>query len=99
MSGIGKSVLAALVYHEVETRRQAGVRDFSTASLWLAIEPSRTMADIAGTLFEAFGKRLPDLHNLTGQNLAQALFDIINTSGERRLIWSKAQITQAQPCS
>ena len=86
MSGIGKSVLAALVYREVEARGQAGVRDFSAASLWLAIEPSKTMADLAGTLFEAFGKKLPDLHNLTGQNIAQALFDVINTSGQRRLI-------------
>ena len=44
------------------------------------------MADLAGNLCEVFGKPLPDFSNLSLQHQALALFNILNTPDECRLL-------------
>ena len=53
MGGVGKSTLAALVYRYAEEQRQSGFRLFHGRSIWLTINDSVTMTDLAGTLFES----------------------------------------------
>lgn len=86
IGGVGKSTLAALVYHYAETQRQAGQGPFTEPAIWLNIDPAVTMADLAGNLCEIFGKPLPDFSNLSLPHQALALFNILNTPDTSRLL-------------
>ncbi len=86
MGGAGKSTLAALVSNYVEDTHRADNGPFAVETIWLTINASTSMADLAGTVFEAFGKSLPDLQSQTPQSLALSLFNVINTTGKARLI-------------
>ncbi len=86
IGGIGKSTLAALIYHYAEDQRQAGNGPFTAEPLWLTVNPAVTMADLVGTLVEAFGKPLLDLGTLSPQNQAEALFRALNTVDKPRLV-------------
>ena len=82
IGGVGKSTLAALIYRHVEAQD----RPFQADPLWLTIDPAVTLTDLAGNLFEALGKPLPNLSNLAPQNQAVALFNALNTTDKRRLV-------------
>jgi tetratricopeptide (TPR) repeat protein len=86
IGGIGKSTLAALIYHHAEDQRQAGIGPFAAEPLWLTVNPAVTMADLAGTLVEALGKPMLDLGTLSPQNQAAALFNTLNTVDKPRLV-------------
>jgi tetratricopeptide (TPR) repeat protein len=86
IGGAGKSTLAALVYRDAEAQRQAGQGAFAAPAVWLTIDAAVTMADLAGNLFEVFGKPLPDFANLALQHQARALFNVLNTSDQPRLV-------------
>jgi len=86
IGGVGKSTLAALIYRYVEKQRQIQADLFLAETLWLTIDPAVTFADLAGNLFEALGKPLPDLGNLAPQNQAVALFNALNSIGKPRLL-------------
>ena len=85
IGGVGKSILAALVYRYAEERRM-GSRPFTAEPVWLNIDPAVTFADLAGNLFEVFGKPLPDFTNLSPQHQAMALFNVLNTADQPRLV-------------
>jgi tetratricopeptide (TPR) repeat protein len=86
IGGVGKSTLAALVYRYSEEQRRAGTGMFQNEPIWLTINGSVAMADLAGTLFEAMGKPLPDFSSLSSHNQAVALFNALNTLEKARLI-------------
>ncbi len=86
IGGVGKSTLAALVYKYAEEQRQAGLGTFTAPAVWLNVDPAVTMVDLAGNLCEIFGKPQPDLSNFSLQNQALALFNILNTPDESRLL-------------
>jgi tetratricopeptide (TPR) repeat protein len=86
IGGVGKSTLAALTYRYAEEQRQQGRGPFSAPAVWLNIDSAVTMADLAGNLCEVFGKPLPDFSNLSLQHQALALFNILNTPDECRLL-------------
>jgi tetratricopeptide (TPR) repeat protein len=87
IGGVGKSTLAALVYSYAEAQRLAGRGPFTEPASWLNIDPSVTMADLTGNLCEIFGKPLPNnFSNLSLQHQALALFTILNTPDECRLL-------------
>ena len=86
IGGVGKSTLAALVYRYAEEQRQAGRGPFTEPAIWLNIDPSVTMADLAGNLCEIFAKPLPDFSTLSFQHQALALCNILNTPDECRLL-------------
>lgn len=86
IGGVGKSTLAALVYSYAEAQRQEGLGPFTGPAIWLNIDPAVTMGDLAGNLCEVFGKPLPDFSNLSLPHQALALFNILNTPGEARLL-------------
>ena len=86
IGGVGKSTLAALIHHYAEEQRRIGSGPFTAGALWLRIDPTVTMTDLVGTLFEALGKPMLDLGDLTPQNLAVALFNALNTTEQARLI-------------
>src|SRR6266702_3689129 len=86
IGGVGKSTLAALIYHYVEKQRQTQPSQFLAEVLWLTIDPAVTFADLAGNLFEALSKPLPDLSNLSPQNQAVALFHALNTTDKSYLV-------------
>ena len=86
IAGVGKSTLAALAYRHAEEQRRAGSGPFTAEALWLNIDSSVTMADLAGNLFETLAKPLPDFANLSLQNQAQALFNALNTADGARLM-------------
>jgi tetratricopeptide (TPR) repeat protein len=80
IGGIGKSTLAALVYRYTEEQRLAQHGPFQAQTLWFAADPAVTFADLAGNLFDALGKPIPDSGSLAPQNQAVALFNALNTS-------------------
>ncbi len=86
IGGVGKSTLAALIHRYAEEQRRAGSGPFTASALWLRIDPTVTMTDLAGTLFEALGKPMLDLGDLTPQNLAVALFNALNATEDARLV-------------
>jgi NB-ARC domain len=86
IGGIGKSTLAALTYRYADEQRTSGSGPFIAEPLWLTVNPSVTMADLAGTLIESLGKPMPDLGTLSPQNQAAALFNALNTIDKPRLV-------------
>jgi tetratricopeptide (TPR) repeat protein len=87
IAGVGKSTLAALVYHYAESQRLAGKGPFKGEALWLTIDAATvTMTDLIGTIFHALNIPLPELSNLAPQNQAATLFNTLNTVDETRLI-------------
>ncbi len=86
IAGVGKSTLAALVYHYAEEQRYAGNGIFTTQALWLNIDPAATMADLAGTMLEKLNKTISDFSNLNPLRQAAALFEALNTSDEVLLV-------------
>lgn len=86
IGGVGKSTLAALVYRYAEEQRAARHGPYAAPAVWLSIDSAVTMADLAGNLFELFGKPLPDFASLSLQHQAMALFNVLNTSEQPRLI-------------
>src|SRR5437868_11564366 len=51
IGGVGKSTLAALIYHYAEEQRSALKGPFLAEVLWLTIDPVVTFADLTGNLF------------------------------------------------
>ena len=86
IAGVGKSTLAALVYRYAEAQRQSGKGSFKAEAIWLNIDPAVTLADLAGNLFQLFEKPLPDFTRLSLQHQAMALFNVLNTTEQPRLI-------------
>jgi tetratricopeptide (TPR) repeat protein len=87
IAGVGKSTLAALIYHYAEAQRLADKGPFKAEALWLTIDASTvTMTDLVGTIFHALNVPLPELSNLAPQNQAATLFNTLNTVDEARLI-------------
>jgi hypothetical protein len=78
IGGVGKSTLAALVYHAIEAQCQQSTDPFATPPLWLKIDASTTFADIMGTIYQALGKPLPDLKILSPANQAQAFCTLLS---------------------
>src|SRR5260370_39091783 len=52
ISGVGKSTVAALVYHFIEAQCQQGASHFAAPPLWLNVDGSTTFADIMGTIYQ-----------------------------------------------
>src|SRR5436190_8265753 len=73
IGGVGKSTLAALVYHAIEAQCQQGTSSFAASPLWLNIDALTTFADVIGTVYQALGKPFPDLKSLSPANQAQVL--------------------------
>lgn len=86
IGGVGKSTLAALVYRYAEEQRRTGNGPFTAEAIWLNIDPAVAMTDLAGNLFEVLGKSLPDFNHLSLQNQAMALFNVLNTTDQPRLV-------------
>src|SRR5258707_13310351 len=86
MAGVGKSTLAALIYRYAEEQRRAGGGPFTTEAIWLNIDAAGTFADLAGNLFEGLGKPLPEFTNLFLPHQALALFNVLNTAEQPRLV-------------
>lgn len=83
---VGKSLLAALVYHYAEEQRRSGNGPFKAEPLWLEVSPAVTMDDIAGTIEEALRKPFSIPDSLPPQKQAAALCDALNTVKKPRLI-------------
>lgn len=86
IAGAGKSTLAALVYQYAEEQRQTGNGPFAARPIWLMVNDSVTMVDLAGTLLDILDKPLPDFGDLSPHNQAAALFNAVNTTERPRLI-------------
>src|SRR6266516_6683412 len=85
MAGVGESTLAALVYHYVG-RQHSGSSFFVAKPFWLTIDTDVTMTELAGNIFEALGKPMPDCSSMTAHSQAVALFKLINTADRPGLI-------------
>jgi tetratricopeptide (TPR) repeat protein len=86
IGGLGKSTLAALVYRHAEEQRQANNGLFTAEALWLTIDRTVTMVDLAMTLFEALSTPVPDFSRLPPRNQALALFHALDRVDQARLI-------------
>jgi tetratricopeptide (TPR) repeat protein len=86
IGGVGKSTLAALLYHYFQEPHETTTNAFTVSPLWLSVDRNTTFADIVGTLFEAFGKPVPELGSLSPSNQAAALFALFDTAEASRLV-------------
>lgn len=92
IGGVGKSTLAALFYRYAEEQRRSGQNEqngsgpFAAPAVWLSVDSTVTMADLAGNLFDIFGKPLPDFSALSLPHQAMALFNVLNLAEQPRLV-------------
>ncbi len=86
IGGIGKSTVAALVYRHAEEQRKHSTTPFAAEALWLTTEATTSFADLAGMLSTALDKPIPDFGKLPPQQQAAALFYLLNTVGDPRLV-------------
>lgn len=86
IAGIGKSTLAALVYNYAEQQRRAGNGPFTADAIWLGIDRTVTMVDLAGNIFESLGKPIPGLTGMSPQNQAITLFNGLNMVDRPRVV-------------
>ncbi len=86
IGGGGKSVLAALLYHYAQTQQQTKASPFKAQPIWLSLDRATTFSDLVGTLFELFGKPLPDISSMSPPYQAQVLFNALNTEDKPRLV-------------
>ncbi|HEY6543074.1 MAG TPA: NB-ARC domain-containing protein, partial [Ktedonobacteraceae bacterium] len=86
IGGSGKSTLAALVLQYSEKQHTASPCPFAGEGLWLTMNESTTFIDLAGTLFAAFGKSLPDFSTLSPHSQALSLVNLLNSTEMPRLI-------------
>ena len=107
IGGVGKSTLAALIYKHIEEQRRNEKGPFQAESLWLRIDKNTTFLDLAGTLFDALGKPLPDFNQLAPSNQVLTLFNALKTIDvpcfvvldqfESLLKWETAQALPERP--
>jgi tetratricopeptide (TPR) repeat protein/transcriptional regulator with XRE-family HTH domain len=86
IGGVGKSTLAALVFQYVVAQQGANTCPFVCEGFWLTINENTTFIDLAGTLFAAFGKSLPDLSMLSPHSQALSLVNLLNSTERLHLI-------------
>ena len=86
IGGVGKSTLAALVFHHAEEQRRMGNGLFTDEPIWLRVDPAVTLPELAGNLFEVLGITLPNFSNLAPQNQAAELFKALNAVDKPHLI-------------
>src|SRR5205807_6450095 len=86
MISIGKTTLASLLTNYVEEQSIAGHGPFTAGPVWIEINASDTFSNIAETLFQACQKPLPNFDGLGPNELAEALFDALNTTRMTRLV-------------
>lgn len=86
IAGVGKSTLAALIYHYIQEHFRTETEFFTVAPIWLTINGDVTIADVVGALFGILGKPLPDAGNLSPYSLMIMLFQALSTETQARLI-------------
>lgn len=86
IGGVGKSTLAALVFEFAKWQSRTGNGVLKGEAIWLAVEANSTFVDVAGNLFKALDKPMPDFNHLTPQNQATELCTALNTANNPRLI-------------
>lgn len=86
IGGVGKSTIAALVYDYTQEQYHNSTGPFTAEPLWLQIDAAVTMTDLVGTISEMLSKTLPDLNNLSPQNQAAVLFNLLSATDKTRLI-------------
>jgi tetratricopeptide (TPR) repeat protein len=79
IGGVGKSTLAALLYHYSQEQHGTSPGSFAAPPLWLSIDRITTFADVVGTLFQALGKPVPELGSLSPAHQAETLFSLLDT--------------------
>ncbi len=86
IGGVGKSTLAALVFRYAEEQRHMRNGLFTGEAIWLRVDSSVTLYELASNLFEALGITPPDFGRLAPQNQAAELFRALNTLDKPCLI-------------
>ena len=86
IGGVGKSTLAALVFRYVEEQYRMGKGLFAAAPIWISIDPTVTLADIAGTIFEILDQSMPDFDQLAPHDQALTFFNALNSEKMARLV-------------
>lgn len=86
IGGVGKSTLAALVFRYSEEQRQIENGLFTGEPIWLRVDPTVTLSELASNLFNALGVIPPDFGRLAPQSQAAELFRVLNTIDKPRLI-------------
>jgi tetratricopeptide (TPR) repeat protein len=86
IGGVGKSTLAALIYHHVKEQQFAVNSPFTASPLWLRVDPAVTLSEILGNVCTEFHSDMPDINALSPQNQVVVLFQVLNSSVQRRLI-------------
>jgi tetratricopeptide (TPR) repeat protein len=86
VAGIGKTTLAAQLYAYAENLHSKGAGPFTAEALWLTLDATTTITEMAHTLFEAFGEPVPAFATLTPQRQALALMTLLKNTVRPRLI-------------
>ncbi|MHB8597800.1 MAG: tetratricopeptide repeat protein [Ktedonobacteraceae bacterium] len=86
IGGVGKSILAALVFRYAEEQRQMGKGQFTGEPVWLRVDPAVTLSELASNLFEVLDTASSDFGRLAPQTQAAELFRVLNAIDKPRLI-------------
>ena len=86
IGGVGKSTLAALIFRYVEEKFPTSEGLSASTPIWISIDPTVTLADIAGTIFEILDQSMPDFDQLAPHDQALLLFNALDTEKMARLV-------------
>lgn len=86
IGGVGKSTLAALVSRYIEEQYRMGIGVFAAVPIWISIDPTVTLADLAGTIFEILDLSMPDFDQLAPSDQALTLFNALNAEKMARIV-------------
>lgn len=86
IDNIGKSNLAAFIFSRANQEYGNRTTRFSAPPLWLTIENELTIADLAGTLCEAYGVSFPEFENFSQSSQTVVLTDMLSLADKSRLI-------------
>ena len=86
IGGVGKSTLAALLFHYVQAPSSPAKPFFQAPPLWVSIDQAATIADVIGTIFQRLNTPLTVLNTLSPGGQVEALFTLLDTHVLPRLI-------------
>ncbi len=86
IGGVGKSILAALLYRYAEEQRRASNGPFITEALWIRVDDAFTITELAKILFGASGLSVPDFTSVSPADQAAKILNMLNDPERTRLI-------------
>jgi tetratricopeptide (TPR) repeat protein len=85
LKGVGKTTLASLIHEYAKKQFSPGKEPFAQA-IWLNMDNTVTMFDLAGNLYKALGEPFHNFRQLSSRTQAKSLFETLNSAEQSWLV-------------